>query len=447
MRTCIVLLWSLSMLGAAPHWETCHYELTDNGFLDAAAPDSLTGYLCGMRDNAGGIIFRTTDGGGTWQELNPWTFEDALLCFGMHFLDPDTGYVTAMGLLYSILPVSVLYKTTDGGNSWTDVYGLSFSFFGILWEDVFFTDQNNGWLAGPASEIRHTTNGGSDWTVQTAPDTGLALNSICFTSPDEGWIAGGSYDTLTGLGKDGVIIHTGDGGINWTAQLQHAPLQLWDIHFIDDLTGWACGYKDTLSPGVLLHTTDGGSNWIETMAPTIALGPYGLYAIDFPEPLTGYAVGGGNRAGWSGSYFGAFLKTTDGGTTWDVDTVIFDNDPWGVSPLGMDMYSTRWGCAGGARLSVFKYGEAGTHTPEEQPQEEIASGSPAIIARSGSFEILFPPGTEYSRIAVYDVLGRRVIEKVPSGPSMTIKVPASGNYFILFEERRRGTFSQKVTIF
>jgi photosystem II stability/assembly factor-like uncharacterized protein len=446
MRIAIVLLCTISLLGAASRWETRHYELTDNGFLDAAAPDSLAGFLCGMRDNVGGIIYKTTNGGETWQELNPWTFEDALLCFGMHFLDQDTGYVTAMGLLYSILPVAVLYKTSDGGNSWTDVYGFTLSFFAILWEDVFFTDQNNGWLTGPNSEIRHTTNGGMDWTIQTAPDTGLAFNSVYFSNPNEGWIVGGSYDTLTGQAIDGVIVHTTDGGDNWTTQVSDAPLQLWDVHFIDNLNGWACGYKDTLSPGVFLHTTDGGTNWTETMAPSVSMGSYGLYAIDFPEPTIGFAVGGGNRSGWSGSYFGAFLKTTDGGIIWEVDTVIFDNDPWGVSPLGMDMYSARWGYAGGARLSAFRYGEIGTYAPEEEPLEELSSREPSIIPQRKGFKILFSKGTYYSMISVYDVLGRKILEKVPSSPEMNIDVPCSGNYFIIFRDKKNGCFTKKVSV-
>ncbi len=72
------------------------------------------------------------------------------------------------------------------------------------------------------------------------------------------------------------------------------------------------------------------------------LGYYGLYGVEFVDNLRGYAAGGGNRYGWSGSYFGIFLKTEDGGNTWTTDTIIFENDPWGVAPVSLDMVSKNW---------------------------------------------------------------------------------------------------------
>lgn len=445
MRFFVFLLSTSAILSAAAHWETRHYETTDNGFMDAAAPDSLVGVLCGVRDNVGVIIYKTTDGGEIWQETHPWTINQAMFCFALQFPNQNTGYMTAMGILSNIFPCGALYKTTDGGNTWILNYGLTFSFLNIYWDDVFFVDLNNGWLAGPNSDIRWTTNAGANWTTQTAP-VSASLKSIYFINPNEGWIVGGDYDTLTGQGTNGVILHTTNGGANWVTQLSDAPLQLWGVHFIDALNGWVCGYKDTLSPGVFLHTTDGGDNWTEIMAPSVALGAYGLYAIDFPDPLIGFATGAGNRSGWSGSYFGTFLKTTNGGNTWSVDTVIYENDPWGLSPLGMDMYSTRWGYAGGARLSAFRYGEVGVHVSEHEENKELDAGLPLVIPDARGFKISFSPGMAYLKVSVYDVLGRKIIESVPTGSVMSIKVPSAGNYFIIFRTDDDGRYTRKVSV-
>ncbi|OGC42782.1 hypothetical protein A2Y85_07090, partial [candidate division WOR-3 bacterium RBG_13_43_14] len=308
MRIFILLCVTITVLSAAAHWETRHYETTDNGFMDAAALDSMVGMLCGVRDNVGVILYKTTNGGETWQETNPWTIEQAMFCFALQFPDQNAGYMTAMGILMSLFPCGALYKTTDAGNTWTLNYGLTMSFLNLFWDDVFFIDLNNGWLAGPNSDIRYTANGGAAWTIQTAP-VQSSLKSIYFVNPSEGWIVGGDYDTITGQGTNGLILHTTDAGTNWTAQLSNAPLQLWGVHFIDNINGWVCGYKDSTSPGVFLNTTDGGNNWTEIAAPSVSNGPYGLYAVDFPDPLIGFAAGGGNRSGWSGSYFGVFLKT------------------------------------------------------------------------------------------------------------------------------------------
>ena len=42
----------------------------------------------------------------------------------------------------------------------------------------------------------------------------LALTSVHFVSPDEGWVAGGTTSM-----NGGVIVHTSDGGVTWETQL------------------------------------------------------------------------------------------------------------------------------------------------------------------------------------------------------------------------------------
>ncbi len=445
MRIIVLVLSIATQLIAVPRWETRHYETTDNGFIAAAAIDSLTGLLCGVRDNVGVILYKTINGGDNWQETKPLTIQQAMFCFALHFPNQSTGYMTAIGLVSSIFPCAALYKTTDGGNTWSLNYGLTMSFMNMLWDDVFFVDLNNGWLAGSKSDIRRTTNAGASWTIQTAP-VSTSLKSIHFINANEGWIVGGDYDTLTGQGINGAILHTSNGGANWTAQLSNARLQLWGVHFIDNARGWVCGYKDRSSPGVLLRTTDGGANWVEIMAPAVAMGSYGLYAIDFPEPLTGFTVGGGNRSGWSGSYFGAFLKTTDGGNNWIIDTVIFENDPWGLSPIDMDMYSARWGYAGGTRLSAFRYAP---HNVAAEENDRIAGHDitiPTIHRLNDGICFNLKNPDEYERITVYDALGRKIFEMSSVSSRLIINAPSRGSYFVRFSRKQGAVYTRKVIV-
>lgn len=444
MRFCIWMLVGINMLTGFSMWETRHYEMTDNGFIDVSAPDSMLGIMCGVRDNVGGIIFKTTDGGTTWQEFHPWTINQCMFVFGMNFINPNTGYLTAMGIIASLFPAAVLYKTTDGGNSWIKIYGLTFEFIGKMWDDVFFLDANNGWLAGANSDIRKTTNGGTTWTTQSAPVSG-SLKSIYFINANEGWIVGGDYDSITGQGVNGLILHTTNGGAVWNAQVSNAPYQFFGVHFIDNLNGWVCGYKNTVSPGVFYHTTNGGNNWIEVMAPEIPLGKYGLYALKFTDTQNGFAVGGGNRAGWQGSYFGAFLKTTNGGNVWTVDTVIFENSPWGVSPLAMDMFNSRWGYAGGARLSVFRYTPLNVGIENEQITDLCLDKIPTIY--SSKQKIVLSLAGQYKKIEVYDVAGRKIFERQLLGTSI-LSLPAfnPGCYFLKIYGKEHNFITKKLVV-
>jgi photosystem II stability/assembly factor-like uncharacterized protein len=367
-----------------------------------------------------------------------------MFVFGMDFVDANTGYLTGMGIIANLFPAAVVYKTTNGGNSWTNIYGLTFEFIGKLWDDVFFYDANTGWIAGANSDIRKTTNAGANWIVQSAPVSG-SLKSIYFISPNEGWIVGGDYDSVTGQGINGLILHTTNGGANWQIQIQNAPYEFWGVHFIDNLNGWVCGYKDTLSPGLFFRTTDGGANWYEIMAPSVSIGKYGLYAIKFVDQYNGFAVGGGNRAGWSGSYFGIFLKTTNGGNEWFVDTVIFDNSPWGVSAVGMDIFNTRWGYAGGPRLSAFRYTPLNVGIYEDWVITSDVDRIPTIFRYKGGLNIRLKK--IYKKLEVYDIQGRKVFER-QSDESLNVSLPVltRGCYFLKIYYKEGGIQLKKIII-
>lgn len=85
--------------------------------------------------------------------------------------------------------------------------------------------------------------------------------------------------------------------IVWTQQVSGTSQNLRGLNFVNDLTGWACGYS-----GVILKTTNGGENWIQQTSPTGAI----LYDINFINQNTGWAVGESS----------SIIKTTNGGINW-----------------------------------------------------------------------------------------------------------------------------------
>ena len=50
------------------------------------------------------------------------------------------------------------------------------------------------------------------------------------------------------------------------------------IYFIDEHTGWACGFN-----GLIMQTSDGGENWGTQNSNTV----YNLYSLTFTNSLTG----------------------------------------------------------------------------------------------------------------------------------------------------------------
>lgn len=70
-----------------------------------------------------------------------------------------------------------------------------------------------------------------------------------------------------------------------------------DVFFVNNTTGFICGFN-----GTILKTTDGGITWI----PMNSGVTQNLYKIEFADETIGYAVGDKET----------ILKTTDGGITW-----------------------------------------------------------------------------------------------------------------------------------
>jgi photosystem II stability/assembly factor-like uncharacterized protein len=184
--------------------------------------------------------------------------------------------------------------------------------------DIQFVDANNGWAAGDGQTIVHTTNGGQNWTTQRSNQSG-GIYGIFFWDENNGWAAV----------DNGSVLHTTDGGANWSETSTSAPYLL-DFDFVDANNGWAFG-----GLGAILHTTDGGAHWTSQ---TTNQGN-DFYAGKFFNADTGVAVG----------YNGVIIRTTDGGANWVQESIgtarwfaglsfVDNNNGWaaGVKTLGID---------------------------------------------------------------------------------------------------------------
>ena len=159
---------------------------------------------------------------------------------------------------------------------------------------------------GRVGLVVHTTDGGQNWTETILEQPNMmvdAINAIHFINAEEGWAVG--IDT----GQLGIMFKTADGGKTWEFLRLSAKQSPTSVFFADSNTGWMSGSTpppdgdaDTGGPSDILGTTDGGRTWSSQMRV-----PVSIYDIFFIDKTTGWA---------SGSK-GAIYHTTDGGRTWN----------------------------------------------------------------------------------------------------------------------------------
>lgn len=181
--------------------------------------DSLNGYAFGIN-----IFSVTTNGGANWNNTSAQTNGS------FYFLNNMTGWTT----YYPGAGNSELLKTTNGGLNW--IVQHSTVNFRIMY-DVFFINQNIGWVSGYRHYIAKTTNGGQNWEVQNELESAQGLYSIYFINSNTGWTAGDHFGS-----NATSCYYTTNGGTNWLKEFGviHSG-RITKIRFSSSYTGWIGG--------------------------------------------------------------------------------------------------------------------------------------------------------------------------------------------------------------
>lgn len=129
---------------------------------------------------------------------------------------------------------------------------------------IQFVGDGEGWACGDEGVILHTIDGGKNWERVSSGTRG-SLKSICFITPQFGWIVG--REELPKGGSAGVILFTADGGINWNRVLANSLPGLNRVRFVDAKTGFLLGDGTDVLPSGVFKTTDGGKSWAPVAGP------------------------------------------------------------------------------------------------------------------------------------------------------------------------------------
>jgi photosystem II stability/assembly factor-like uncharacterized protein len=278
--------------------------------------------------------------------VNTWKKQANLPGAVVHDVDFPTAQIG-----YAAAELGQVWKTTNGGKTWTEILNRGFPYYYYGVEAVtpttvvisgFDNTDNTG-------IISWSTDGGVTWSADQVLAQGAWLDRIRLphglrhalamngtgasgSSPNLAWYAdqqdqwtqvtpdpnGGWFGSQFTLLKDHSAYASGitycdsaDTGATWACRNSIDSVFDGATEFVDDQHGWVGGGE--ISPevaGWLHYTTDGGATWSDRVLNTA----WPIRQIEFLTPQVGWATGGNIYTGVGGIYF-----TSDGGQTWSQD--------------------------------------------------------------------------------------------------------------------------------
>ena len=283
--------------------------------------DEDNGWVVG----ANGTILNTVNGGEIWTQQNSGTTKELL---DVQFVNDSTGWVVGDS--------TILY-TKDFGKNWNK---YEQDYIGDI-KSVFFVDQNHGWICGYGDYILKTDEEVFEYVYDWDPiaveernwqgvffidnrigwffdcvgickteDGGYTIveeydlplcNSIFFLNSKLGWVGQGWQGMTMGGPLNGEIKFTGDSGAHWSTQNEYIYIR--SIIFFDEQSGLALGVNGGGAnvSAILLKTTNGGETW-ESQS-ILSIEGFRIVDFYFCDLNTGWIVG----------MDGLIMRTTTGG--------------------------------------------------------------------------------------------------------------------------------------
>jgi photosystem II stability/assembly factor-like uncharacterized protein len=259
----------------------------------------------------GGTLFRTTDGGLTWDP-----FDTPFSGGSMKFVDEDNGWMMAdLGVGAGSMAVSI-FKTSDGGATWERAYsndpnlegaGDSLPLGGIK-NFILPLNTDTAWVGGVVyapgeTYLFRSSDGGRTWSnVQVALPEGssqseLSVVAIEFLTETDGLLAIRKMSETPEL----LVYRTADGGNTWEAlDVEFNGFGILETPSAQELVFYA---------GDQFYVTEDAGETIRQIAPEL---PFGASVVDmsFVNSQTGWVLYADPSAAW------ILYKTTDSGATW-----------------------------------------------------------------------------------------------------------------------------------
>lgn len=267
------------------------------------------------------VFFQTARADWTKQKSNTLSW-----LHDVYFLDEQTGWIVGSGGTY--------LSTRDGGANWTQ----NKHFNDDTIRQVYFADAENGWLLcerdsftlgkNSPSYLLKTVDGGATWDqVELVNPQRKRLTKIFFDK----------YGSGTAIGENGAFFALSEDKKTWKQMPSPARFLLFDGLYTDDWNGVVVG-----AGGAIFYTEDAGLSW--KLASVLGESNARLNAVFFVNQKNGWTVGAA----------GKIYQTFNGGKLWreqkssiakDLNSVFFRStaEGWAVGNEGTILHTTTAG--------------------------------------------------------------------------------------------------------
>jgi photosystem II stability/assembly factor-like uncharacterized protein len=263
-------------------WET--FTVDDQRAYYSAhfhALDSRRAWVMGTLLGGFTNVFRTQDGGQTWEKILDSADNLMPESNGIHFFDDEVGL--CWGNDFYDDPRAYFYRTEDGGATWQQLDDPALpGAFSFEW--AFSNTGNNNYAAMgdtiwiPVDFIMvRSTDRGATWA---RVDFDMSIYSVAFEDALRGMTISDNWPGVTAA----RAFVTEDGGATWTEVSQPSPAVI-SVNHIPGSPGAYVAYSTIQCDPHLAYTPNYGQDWVNIYAPPA------LHAIHFLSPELAYAGG------------------------------------------------------------------------------------------------------------------------------------------------------------
>jgi photosystem II stability/assembly factor-like uncharacterized protein len=258
-------------------------------------------------------VYRSEDGGETWKNLG-LDHSEHVARIVIDPRDSNTVFVASQGPLWKDGGDRGLYKTTDGGKTWTaslsisDQTGITDLCMDARDPDVLYAAsyqrrRNVGVLigGGPESAIHKSIDGGETWVKLTTglPEKDMGRIALA-VSPQKPGVVYAHVQTATGKDRGGFF-RSEDGGQNWT---RRGAATVQDGQYYGEIIADPHAFDRVYIMDITVQVTNDGGKTFERQSWATHVDHHAL-VLDPTDPL--HLISGND---------GGLYETYDGGKSW-----------------------------------------------------------------------------------------------------------------------------------